>query len=201
MRKIKEIKPKKDEEDSETSEEELEEKEPETIDEFVESEIQNPDILNISDITLKSGQQLPEISQILQPENANLEGQVGGTPTTDSEEETGDPAQHAYQTVEGLYSDNQREDERNQRKAARQQGSDRIIGVEERAPDLIEMQTANSNLTNLQRVGMIHHNPQGSGGIDEGEIYEVGRVKDITEQQGTPSAQGDERIKKYQPRR
>lgn len=188
---IKEIKPEEKEEDESDDSEEESEEQAESIDNFVEFDFQNQMALRPEDIVLESGQTLPQILQ----QDTNLESQVGTSAEGSSiEENQEDPVLTAYESTEGLYAENNRIERQ------RRQAGTEVIRAQERVMDPLSGGQVNQGL-NLRRVGMVDNPDFAQARGEEGEnVYEVGRLKDPTEQSGVPIAQGDERLQKYKSR-
>ena len=182
--------------DEETVEEETAEEPEEKTDvdlDFVESHIQNPDILNVRDLILESGQDLP---QILQTPGADLETAAGEAV---SGEEVTEEDQTPYETVEDDLYNQKQERQREQRRQQIQQGGAATIGLQgSGARDFTEIRVGGGGREFRQNVGMIE-TPGMGGGDGDNEIYEVHRLE---EKEDKPWEQGgDDRVKKYESRR
>jgi hypothetical protein len=179
---IKEIKKqKKDIKEKEEEEQDLEE--------FVEEQISNPEILNPEEMLLQSGQSLEQIKL----PGENLEQSVGEEEGEDAEEEQ-NVNYDSQNYVEGLYDERASQEEDDERTV--QIG--RLIHASEievgRRPQI-------EHAAEFRRdIGLIPVVPDTRNDSDD-KLYEVGTLKQEREEQETPLDLGDERLKKYKPKR
>lgn len=177
MVRIKEIIKKKEEESDEESGEE-------DIGDFVEAEIQNPDILKISDLALQSGQTLPEILI----GDTDLERTVGVEKENDDDEKP----QYEANIEDKLYE----QKERRTRRSQQQREVASVSTLDVRRPiDEVGLKLGEST-RDFDARDFQTFQPSWVAGMAGGddEPYEVEKLGD---KQEMPWEQEDERVKKY----